>query len=281
MAEEMIESVPWESEEAEYPEAEDAIYEAEDSAEDYRRPRRQRRAFQPARGVQGLTLRGREGTRRVQFPSNLTTVTETNKLALAGRALDQRLDRLESRFRGQQKKDVATTGAVALAVGGGLSVMGAFQAANQPSTGSALTNWASRDVTQMAAVVSVTQLATSGARLAFNGRYTRSGFGISADAFSLLQLGLFTFGTLHTTTPAQVSTGAVNSQNTVTYPPGTEILEVNTGNLYRVIQTTAGNYPVLISLGPGQVQAAQAQAAQVRAAQANPAPAKAGPGNPG
>jgi hypothetical protein len=246
MAEEMIESVPWESEEAEYPEAEEAIAEAEDSAEDYRRSRRPRKPFQAARGVQGITLRGRDGTRSVQFPSKLATVAETNRgLAsqeLARRALDERLDRLESRFRGQQKKDVATTGAVALAIGGGLSAIGAFQAANQPS-GSALANWASQDVTKMAAVVSVTQLATSGAKLAFNGRYIRSGFGIAADAFSLLQIGLFTFGTLHRPTSVQL-VSELNPTKMVSYAAGTQLYDPDAKQMYVVIQTNTGNFPV-------------------------------------
>ena len=111
---------------------------------------------------------------RKAIPTKMATVAETNRgLAsqeLARRGLDDRLDRLESRFRGQQKKDVATRGVVALAISGGLSAIGAFQAANQPS-GSALANWASQGVTKMAAVVSATQLATSGAKLAINGRY--------------------------------------------------------------------------------------------------------------
>jgi len=244
MAEEMIESVPWESEEAEYPEAEDAIAEAEDSTEDYRRPRRPRRAFQRAVGVQGLTLRGRDGIRSVQFPSKLATVAETNRgLAsqeLARRGLDDRLDRLELRFRGEKKKDVATTGAVALAIGGGLSAIGAFQAANQPS-GSALSNWSSQEVTKMAAVVSVTQLATSGAKLAFNGRYIRSGFGIAADVFSVVQIALFTFGTLHRPATVQ-AVPDVKAANAASFAAGTPIYDERTRKMFVVIQTSSGNF---------------------------------------
>ena len=91
----MIESGLWESEEAEDSEADEAIAEAGETAEDYRRSRRPRRAFQLARGVQGLTLRGRGGTRSVQFPTKSATVAETNRgLAsqdLARRALDESL----------------------------------------------------------------------------------------------------------------------------------------------------------------------------------------------
>jgi hypothetical protein len=246
MAPEIIDSVPWESEEAEYPEADEAVIEAEESEEAYRRPRRQKRAFQPARGVQGITLRGRDGTHNVQFPTKLATVAETNRgLAsqeLARRAIDERLDKLEARFKGQLKKDVATTGVVALAIGGGLSAIGAFQASNQPTGSSALANWAAEDTTKMAAVVSVTQLATSGAKLAFNGRYVRSGFGIASDIFSVLQIGLFTYGTLHT--PTSIISTAVNPKNTVSNPPGTRLYDPATGTLYVVTQTVGGVYPI-------------------------------------
>jgi hypothetical protein len=247
MAEEMIESVPWESEEAEYSEADEAIAEAEDSAEDYRRNRRPRRAFQPVRGVQGITLRGRDGTRNVQFPTKLATVAETNRgLAsqeLARRGLAERLDRVESRYGGLQNNGVAITGAVALAIGGGLSAIGAFQAANQPS-GSALANWASEDVTKMAALVSVTQLATSAVKVAFNKRYIGNGFGIAADAFSLLQIALFTFGTLHRPAFVQLVTGGVDPKNRVTYAAGTQIFDLENDKMFVVIQTNDGNYLV-------------------------------------
>jgi len=53
---------------------------------------------------------------------------------------------------------------VAVALGSGLSVIGAFEASK--SSGFSLANWVKKDVTKMAAVVSVTRLATSGAKLA-------------------------------------------------------------------------------------------------------------------
>lgn len=249
MAEEMIESGPWEGEEAIYSEADEAIAEAEDSAEDYRRPRRQRRSFQPARGVQGLTLRGRDGTRSVQFPSKLATVAETNRgLAsqeLARRALDERLEKLESRFRGNQKKDAATTGAVALAIGAGLSVIGAFKA--NKSGGFTLASWAKKDVTKMAAVVSVTQLATSGAKLAFNGRYVRSGFGIAADAFSVVQIALFTYGALNTPAtpvPPVLADSKFDPTVSSTLALGTRIWDPANNQMYLVTQTSGGPYPL-------------------------------------
>jgi hypothetical protein len=246
MAPEIIDSVPWEAEEAEFSESEEAVIEAEESEEAYRRPRRQKRTFQPARGVQGITLRGRDGTHNVQFPTKLATVAETNRgLAsqeLARRALDERLDRLETRFKGQLKKDTATTGVVALAVGGGLSTIGAFQAANAQGGTSVLGAWATRETTKMAAVVSATQLVTSGAKLAFNGRYVRSGFGIAADVFSLLQISLFTYGRLHT--PAVIQeTDATVAANAALFASGTQIFNTGQGGgMYRVVQTNVGRH---------------------------------------
>ena len=252
MAEEMIESVPWESEEAEYPESEEAVIEAEESEEAYRRPRRQKRPFQPARGVQGITLRGRDGTHNVQFPTKLATVAETNRgLAsqeLARRALGERLDRLETRFRSQQKKDVATTGVVALAIGGGLSAVGAFQVANETATPtsaneSTLFKWSRHEVTKMATVVSLTQLATSGAKLAFNGRYVRSGFGIAADAFSVLQIGLFTFGALQkpAPTPMLSTVPDISKAQAGNFSAGTQVFDIATQKMFAVWATANGN----------------------------------------
>lgn len=240
MAEEMIESAPWESEEAEYSEAEEAIVEAEESEEAYRRPTRPRRYFQPARGIQGITLRGRDGTRSVQFPAKLATVAETNRgLAsqeLARRALDERLDRLELRFRAQQKRDVATTGVVALAIGGGLSAIGAFNAANEQD-GPFLKNWASQEVTKMAAVVAVTQLATSGAKLTFNRRYIRSGLGIAADVFSVVQLTLFTFGRLRPSVGPAKEADTETEGAAAQFDLGTRIYDPKKEELFVVIKT--------------------------------------------
>ena len=253
MAEEMIESVPWESEEAEFGESEESI-EAEESAEDYRSRRRQRRPFQPQRGVQGMTLRSQDGrARTLQFPAKLATVSETNRgLAaqeLGRRALDERVEKLEQKFRSQLKKDVATTGVVTLAIGGGLSAVGAFQVANQNATSSStnestLKKWSNKDVTKMATVASLTQLATSGAKLAFNGRYVRSGFGIAADVFSVLQLGLFTYGALQPkVVPAaapQLAAAGFDPTKAATYPVGTQVFDNTSGKMYVVIATAGG-----------------------------------------
>src|SRR5262245_55500369 len=91
MAEEMmLESVaPWESDgEAEDWESDEAIAEAEDSAEDIgeraRRRRyyagRRRSHYRPGRGVRGIAVRGQDGrTRHVPFPAKLATADETNR----------------------------------------------------------------------------------------------------------------------------------------------------------------------------------------------------------
>jgi len=252
MAEEMIESVPWESEEAEFGESEESI-EAEESAEDYRSRRRQSKPFRPQAGVKGMTLRTQGGPRTLQFPAPVATASDTNKALatqeLRRRALDERLEKLEQKFRSQLKKDLATTGAVTLAIGGGLSAFGAFQVANHTPTStsaseSTLKRWANRDVTKMATVVSLTQLATSGAKLAFNGRYIRSGFGIAADVYSVLQLGLFTFGALQPQpAPAPVPTAVpdITAAQASGFTAGAQVYDSKTMKLFTVIAATNGN----------------------------------------
>jgi hypothetical protein len=99
MAEEMIEDVAWESDEAEDWESDEALAEAEESTEDIgeraRRRRRRRRYYRPGRGVQGITVRGQDGrVRNMPFPTKLATAAETNRgLAnqeIARRALEER-----------------------------------------------------------------------------------------------------------------------------------------------------------------------------------------------
>jgi hypothetical protein len=206
MAEETIlENVPWESDEAQDWESDEAFAESDESAEDLgeaarRRPRRKSH-YLPARGVRGITLRGPDGVRNVSFPTKLATTTETNRgLAtqeLARRSLEERLDRFEARLRVQQKSDVSATGLVTLAIGGGLTFWGAARASEQQ--GFTFNSWASQGPTQVAALVSATQLATTGAKLAMSGHYSRSAFGIAADAFAVAQLAAFAFGSLSTT----------------------------------------------------------------------------------
>jgi len=207
MAEEMIaENLPWESDEAADWESDEAFGESDESAEDIgerarRRPVRRVSRFRPGRGVRGIVVKGPDGrARNVPFPQKLATAEETNKgLAsqeVGRRALEEKLERLEKRFRGQQKTDGSISGLVTLGIGGGLTVFGAIQA-SRLATGSTLRNWAGQTSTQIAAVTSAGQLATSGARLLMSG-YHWSRIGIAADIFSAAQLALFAFASLST-----------------------------------------------------------------------------------
>jgi hypothetical protein len=238
------ESVVWESEDSIY-ESEDAIAEAEDSVEDIgevTRRKQPKRYFRPGRGVQGISLRNQDGrVRNVPFPTKLATVEETNsglaRQELARRALDSRLDQVEARFKLQQKRDTSITGSVALLLGGGLTALGAIEAAKQ-SGGATLGSWASESTTQMAALVSVTQLATSGAKFAMNGRYHRNGIGIAADIFSLAQIATFTFGFFRQPqeyTLVKDKTAADNALAGAT--PGT-LFVTNAGHVYQVVPGT-------------------------------------------
>lgn len=247
MAEEMIEDFTGESDEALDTEADEAIAEAEDSAEAvndrWRSRRRPGGSYRPGRGVQGITLRNQDGrVRNVPFPTKLATVAETNRgLAtqeVARRALDDRLDRLEARFRVQQKKDSSVSGAVSLAIGVPLTAIGVFHAANQPS-GTRLGDWASQEVTKIAAVTSATQLATSAAKLAFSYRYPRSGVGIAADVFAALQLTVFAFGSMQTPDVVQ-EVGDVEAADPKLLPVGTRVLDVKRHRIFSVVQTVTG-----------------------------------------
>src|SRR5580692_6595650 len=134
----VMDSVSWESDEAFDTEADEAL-DGEDYGEDFgeatssRSRRRQRGAYRPGRGVQGISLRNQEGqVRHVPFPKKLATVEETNRgLASqesARRALDERLQRLEGKYKGQYKRDSTATGAVTLALGIPLAGIGLWQA---------------------------------------------------------------------------------------------------------------------------------------------------------
>jgi hypothetical protein len=201
----------WESDEAaEDWESDEAILDSDESAEDIgERARRRRRPprnyYRRGRGVTGLRVRGQDGrVRNVPFPTKLATAEETNKgLATqeAGRrALEERLDRLDTKLRVQQRKDNSITGLVTLLIGGGLTAFGIFEASKQ-SSGSRFSHWANQDVTKAAAIASATQIATSGAKLAINGTYQRSGLGIAADAFATSQIAAFLIGKFHESKP--------------------------------------------------------------------------------
>jgi len=208
MAEEMmLENFPFESDEAEDWESDESFAESDESAEDIgertrQRGRRRGQYARGVRGVRGMTVRGPEGPRNLQFPAKLATAAETNRgLAsqeIGRRALEGRLDRLETGVRSQQRNDSSVAGIVTLLLGGGLSLWGAIEASRQ-SAGFTFGKWAEQQSSKIAAVTSVSQLATSGAKLAIYGRYHRhSGFGIAADAFAGIQLAAFAFGSMYT-----------------------------------------------------------------------------------
>jgi len=216
MAEQMIlENVPWESDEAQDWESDEAFAESDESAEDLgeaarRRPRRRSPYLRDlrdsrARGVRGMTLRGPDGAvRNVSFPTKLATAAETNRgLAtqeLARQNLEERFDRFEARRRVDQRNDASTIGLVTLAIGGGLTLLGAVGAAKATPAGKGGTfnSWASQNATQIASSVSATQLAITGAKFALTGKYTRSPFGFAGDVFAVAQLAAFAFGSFPT-----------------------------------------------------------------------------------
>ena len=206
MAEEMIlESFEPESDEAEDWESDEAFAESDDSVEDIgeraRRRRRRRNRFRPGRGVRGMTVRDPDGRpRNVAFPAKLATADETNRgLAnqeVARRALEQRLDRLETRGAAQLKNGSSVSGIVTLLIGGGLTAFSIFKAGQQGGSGSVFSRWADQDTAKMATLSSVSQIAATGAKLLVNGRYHRSGVGMAADAFAAVQVAGFALASL-------------------------------------------------------------------------------------
>lgn len=242
MTEEMI----FESDEAEDWESDEAIAEAEESVEDIgerARRRRRRSRYRPGRGVQGISLRGADGgVRKIQFPTKLATANETNRgLAnqeVARRAVEERVDRLETKFRVQQNKDSSASGLVSLILAGGLSAWGAIKSADK-STGNRWGDWAGLNLTQMAALTSVSQLSTSGAKLAVNGRYNRSGLGIAADLFAAAQLTAFAIASLYT---PEVTQEAESEEIAKTFPKGTVVwIGGDIKKLRKVQETIKGN----------------------------------------
>jgi hypothetical protein len=211
MSDEMLlESVPFESDESEDSESDEAFAEAEDSDEDFgearasrsnRRLRRVNRYLPVKRGVSGMRLRGPDGrVRNLPFPTKLATAAETNRgLAsqeVGRRALAERLEKLESGIRVNQKKDGAVSGTVYLAIGGGLTAFSLFKAGQRPAGEPFLSSWANQGSAQTATLASAAQVVSSGAKWLINGQYHRSGVGIAADVFSLVQIAGFTFASL-------------------------------------------------------------------------------------
>jgi len=250
MAEEMI-AEDWESVEAMDGESEEAIAESEDSVEDIgERARRKRNRYRPSRGVQGIVVRGQDGSpKKLPFPAKLATAEETNR-GLASqeagrRALDERLDKLERRFRLGQKNDAAASGLVSLVIGVPLTTFGAFQAAQQTG-GTFLGNFAQQTSAQMATLISVTQVATSGAKLLINRRYHGSGIGIAADIFAAAEIVTFTVGSLFKPKPLNSVANREEALRRMTNSSnGTLFLTEDTNEVYRVV-VDVGNKPQLL-----------------------------------
>jgi hypothetical protein len=252
MAEEMIVD-SWESDEA-YDDAYDgesdeAFAEAEDSAEDYgeatRRRRRSRKShYRPVRqGVRGVTVRGQDGrARQVQFPAKLATAAETNRgLAtqeMGRRALEERLDRLETKARAQAKQSSSVQGVVSLAIGAPLAAWGLFKPTQ--TGGSRFGNWANEETTRMASLTSASQLATTGARMLITGKYARSSVGFAADLFAAAQLAAFTFGQLSTPAAIDDVPDASVAGAAAAFPIGARVLDLKTNTIFEVVGTKSG-----------------------------------------
>ncbi len=254
MAEEMmLESLPWEGDESYDGEYEDAIAEAEDSAEDLgeatrRRqpwqPPRKRRYFQPVRqGVRGITVRGQDGrARQVAFPAKLATAAETNRgLAtqeIGRRALEERLDRLETRSRAQLKNSSSVTGVVSLAIGAPLAAWGLFKPTQ--TGGSKFSNWANEETTRMASLTSASQLATTGAQVLINGKYPGSRVGMAADLFAAAQLAAFAFGTMNAPAAIDEVPDASVANAALPFSIGSRVLDLKTNTIFEVVGTKSG-----------------------------------------
>ena len=213
----------WESDEA-FMEADDSV---EDLGEAQRRRRRYSRQRPAVRGVRGMTMRDADGrARNVAFPARLATTAETNRgLAsqeVARRALEERIHRLEARNRQQQNNGAAISGIVTLVIGGGLTALSLFKAAQPAQTGVSLSanpganstvfsRSANEETAKMATLTSVTQLAATGARALVNRGYPHSGLGIAADAFAAVQIAGYTLASLLPPSQQSKSSLAVTS----------------------------------------------------------------------
>jgi len=184
-------------------------------------------------------MRGPGGTSQtVRFPAPLATAEQTNRHIAtqdaARRALEERLERLETKYRAQMKTDSAITGFATLGIGGILTAYGIFQSASQTANGSRLGDWASRESTHIAAVVSATQLATTLAKVTMRG-YPRSYVHAAADIFSVLQLSAFAFASFYK--PGQIRAADdfdAATKDMANVQPGTLYVVKDTGNVFEV-----------------------------------------------
>src|SRR5882757_2776778 len=266
MPEEMI--VEWGAEADEADEADEAwesdegYDEADDSVEDLGErtdPRQRRRygrgrgrgqhqgRYRPGRGVRGMRLPDASGrARNVAFPAPLATTAETNR-GLAGqeaarRALEERLNRLETRSRTQQKNTSSISGIVTLLLGGGLTAFSLFKANQDKGSGTLFNKWSDENTAEMATLTSVAQLATTGATMLVNGRYHRSGIGMAADAFAALQIPGFAVASIPPST-------SLSKHTVVTSTDGLPVVAASPGavdgDLVYVDAQTASQWYVL------------------------------------
>lgn len=248
---ESFDSEGWDSNEA-FAEDYDS---AEDIEERLRRHRQRGKAFLPGRGVRRIALRGPDGqVKNTMLPTPLATAHETNR-GLA--SLGARLRNLETRSMARQNRDGAVMGLVTLAIGGGLSAYGVFQAGKEGGKGLTFRTWAEEPSTRAAALVSATQLATTGAKLVINGQRP-SGIGLTADIFAATQLAAFAYGSLPETNVDKkinfVGVDTVDNAlgNLKTYPVDTVILITqkgpDLGTAYQVVEEKVTGNRLLRSL---------------------------------
>jgi len=200
MADALADNYQWESDEADWESDEALAGESDESVEDIgERARQNRRSrFRPVQGYPGFRVRRPDGvSQTVRFPAKLPTTVEVNRgLAsqeIGRRALEEKLARLEKQLGRQGKNDAAIGGLVTLVIGGGLTAFGAVKAAEEPKD--KLKAWTNQGATQMASLISATQLVTTAARMVTIRRYHGSTPGMAADFFSIAQLATFVFGT--------------------------------------------------------------------------------------
>lgn len=260
MSDEMLlESALLDSDESEDSESDEAFVESEDSDEDLgearssrgsRRLRRVNRYLPVRRGVSGVRFRAPDGRmRNLPFPTKLATAAETNRgLAsqeVGRRALAERLDKLESGIRAQQKKDGAISGTVYLGIGGGLTAWSLFKASQRPPGTPFSAAWVAETSATMATLASASQVATSGAKWLINGQYHRSGVGIAADLFSLAQIAGFAFASLYTPAPRvapkhRVANQAARIAGVPGALPGDLIVQEDTGEMFELRPVAVG-----------------------------------------
>ncbi len=250
----ITDSYPWESGEADWDSDESFSDEIGEDVEDIGEAKRKRGRRQPRyrrmQGVQGVKLQGQDGRpQTLKFPAKLATTEETNR-ALASQEMGQRelhekLTRLEKQFGRQLKNDSSATGFVTLVTGGALTAYGAVNAAKAEEN--KLKTWTNDNATKMASLVSATQLATSGAKLVVNGRYSRSGLGIAADVFSVGQLATWVFGTFSSSSKTSSRRVIAGFFPTYTAAQGAldkqkvgDIIAIDGGSLVQVVQNGAG-----------------------------------------